>query len=144
MSDDFSRRKVEQSWEPGTLDATRRNIGPIDKEEAARMTQILGGEIKMEKSAPVDYSAFPPKERSYIHRSSGKTAGFTPANQPPFHRFNPIPYLFCSILQTRIYHRHDVDIMGKHNKERHAAAMLKTTAQKDSTPKTDGKKAKKN
>ena len=61
MSDDFSRRKVEQSWEPGTLDATRRNIGPIDKEEAARMTQILGGEIKMEKSAPVDYSAFPPK-----------------------------------------------------------------------------------
>ncbi len=75
MSDDFSRRKVEQSWEPGTLDATRRNIGPIDKEEAARMTQILGGEIKMEKSAPVDYSAFPPKERSYIHRSSGKTAG---------------------------------------------------------------------
>lgn len=75
MSDDFSHRKVEQSWEPGTLDATRKNIGPIDKEEAARMTQILGGEIKMEKSAPVDYSAFPPKERSYIHRSSGKTAG---------------------------------------------------------------------
>ena len=67
-----------------------------------------------------------------------------PAYQPPFHTFNPIPYLFCSILQTRIYHRNDVDIMGKHNKERHAAAMLKTTAQKDSTPKTDGKKAKKN
>ena len=45
MGEDFSQRKVEQSWEPGTLDATRKAIGPIDKEEAARMTQILGDRV---------------------------------------------------------------------------------------------------
>lgn len=74
MSEDFGQRKVEQSWEPGTLDATRKAIGPIDKEEAARMTQILGGEIKQEKSAPIDYSAFPPRERHYSHRTSGRSS----------------------------------------------------------------------
>ena len=74
MSNDFTQRKVEQSWEPGTLDATRRNIGPIDKEEAAKMTKILGGEILQEKSAPIDYSAFPPRERHYSHRASGRSS----------------------------------------------------------------------
>ncbi len=73
MSDDFGQKKIEQSWEPGTLDATRKAIGPIDKAEAARMTKILGGEILEEKSAPIDYSAFPPKERHYSHRASGKS-----------------------------------------------------------------------
>lgn len=74
MGDDFSQRKVEQSWEPGTLDATRRAIGPVDKEEAARMTKVLGGQILQEKSAPIDYSAFPPKERHYSRRASGRSA----------------------------------------------------------------------
>lgn len=74
MSDEYSGyKKPEAKWEPGTLDATRRNIGPIDKEEAAKMTKILGGQIFTEKSAPIDYSAFPPKERHYAHRPSGKT-----------------------------------------------------------------------
>lgn len=74
MSNDFTQRKVEQSWEPGTLDATRKNIGPIDKEEAAKMTKILGGQILQEKSAPIDYSAFPPRERHYSHRASGRSS----------------------------------------------------------------------
>lgn len=74
MSDEFSQRKVEQSWEPGTLESTRRNIGPIDKDEALRMTQVLGGEIKQEKSAPIDYSAFPARERHYAHRATGRSS----------------------------------------------------------------------
>ena len=74
MSADYTQRKIEQSWEPGTLDATRKNIGPIDKEEAAKMTKILGGQILDEKSAPIDYSAFPPRERHYSHRASGRSA----------------------------------------------------------------------
>lgn len=74
MNDDFGSKKIEQSWEPGTLDATRKAIGPIDKEEAARMTKLLGGEILQEKSAPIDYSAFPQKDRHYSHRAKGKTA----------------------------------------------------------------------
>ena len=44
-------------YEPGELDKTRKNIGEIDKEEAAKMTKILGGEIGLEKSAPVDENA---------------------------------------------------------------------------------------
>ena len=74
MNDDFGSKKIEQSWEPGTLDATRRAIGPIDKEEAARMTKLLGGEILQEKSAPIDYSAFPQRDRHYSHRAKGRTA----------------------------------------------------------------------
>ena len=74
MSDDSSQRKVEQSWEPGTLDNTRKNIGIIDKEEAARMIQVLGGEIMMEKSAPIDYSALPKREVHYSHRASGRSS----------------------------------------------------------------------
>ena len=74
MSDEFGQKKVEQAWEPGTLDATRRAIGPIDKEEAVRMTKLLGGEILQEKSAPIDYSAFPQKERHYSHRANGRSA----------------------------------------------------------------------
>lgn len=75
MSDDFSHAKVEQSWEPGTLESTRKNIGPIDREEAARMTQVLGGEIKLEKSVPIDYSAFPQKDRAYVHKkTTGKSS----------------------------------------------------------------------
>lgn len=35
--------------ERGEIDATRRNIGPIDASEAAKMTKVLGGEILREK-----------------------------------------------------------------------------------------------
>ena len=41
-------------YEPGELDKTRKNIGNLDKEEALKMSKILGGEIGLEKSAPVD------------------------------------------------------------------------------------------
>ena len=65
MSDDFSGpSKPKAVWEPGTLDATRKNIGAIDKEEAARMTKILGGEIMTEKSVPIDYSKLPKRAPS--------------------------------------------------------------------------------
>ena len=65
MADDYSGpSKPKAVWEPGTLDATRKNIGAIDKEEAARMTKILGGEIMTEKSAPIDYSKLPKRAPS--------------------------------------------------------------------------------
>lgn len=47
------------------MDATRKNIGEIDKEEAARMTKVLGGEIMAEKSVPIDYSKLPKKAPSH-------------------------------------------------------------------------------
>lgn len=65
MADDYSGpSKPKAVWEPGTLDATRKNIGAIDKEEAARMTKILGGEIMTEKSTPIDYSKLPKRAPS--------------------------------------------------------------------------------
>lgn len=67
-------KKPEAKWEPGTLDQTRRNIGPIDEEEAQKMMKKLGGEIFTEKSAPIDYSAFP-KAKEFSRRVvTGKSA----------------------------------------------------------------------
>ena len=66
MAEDFSGpSKPKAVWEPGTLDATRKNIGAIDKEEAARMTKVLGGEIMTEKSVPIDYSKLPKRAPSH-------------------------------------------------------------------------------
>lgn len=47
------------------MDATRKNIGAIDKEEAERMTKVLGGEIMTEKSVPIDYSKLPKRAPSH-------------------------------------------------------------------------------
>ena len=65
--------KPEAKWEPGTLDKTRQNIGPIDAEEAKKMMQKLGGEVFAEKSAPIDYSAFP-KAKEFSRRAVGRSA----------------------------------------------------------------------
>lgn len=65
--------KPEAKWEPGTLDNTRRNIGPIDETEAKRMMQKLGGEVFTEKSVPIDYSALP-KSKQYSKRVVGRPA----------------------------------------------------------------------
>ena len=65
--------KPEAKWEPGTLDNTRRNIGPIDEYEAKRMMKKLGGEVFAEKSAPIDYSALP-RAREYSKKVVGKSA----------------------------------------------------------------------
>lgn len=65
-------RRPQAVWEPGTLDATRKNIGAIDAAEAARMTKILGGEIMTEKSAPIDHSKLPKRP------SSNRVVGATP------------------------------------------------------------------
>lgn len=71
----MSDGRPQAKWEPGTLDNTRKNIGAISAEEAARMTKVLGGEIFTEKSKPIDYSALPKKSVTYAHRTSGKSAG---------------------------------------------------------------------
>ncbi|MCR5614054.1 hypothetical protein, partial [Treponema sp.] len=79
MADDieFKRKQPQAVFEPGTLENTRRNIGMIDPEEAAKMTKVLGGEIFVEKSVPVDYSKLP--KRAVQHRSHSKATGQTSA-----------------------------------------------------------------
>ena len=59
-------------WEPGTLDKTRQAIGNIDREEAMKMTKILGGEIMYEKSesfAPINN-----KSKGAIIRNSSSSS----------------------------------------------------------------------
>ncbi|MBQ0051179.1 MAG: hypothetical protein KBT11_03840 [Treponema sp.] len=73
MADYSSPKKPEAKWEPGTLDNTRRNIGPIDQAEAQAMMKKLGGEIFTEKAAPIDYSSLP-KSKEYSKRAVGKSA----------------------------------------------------------------------
>ncbi len=54
---DEQEKKPLFRYEPGELDKTRRNIGFIEADEAKKMVQVLGGEIGLEKSAPVDEKA---------------------------------------------------------------------------------------
>lgn len=75
---EFKAKKPPQAvFEPGTLEQTRKNIGVLDPEEAAKMTKVLGGEIFVEKSVPIDYSKFPKK--AITHRSHSKATGHTSA-----------------------------------------------------------------
>lgn len=67
MSEEFS--KTVAKYEPGTLDKTRKNIGNIDPEEAKRMSKLLGGEVFVEKQAPLDTTAIQKtRNTGYIHR----------------------------------------------------------------------------
>ena len=58
-----TEKKAPRSFEPGTLDKTRRAIGPVDKEEAQKMTEVLGGEILPERSAPINLASMPTRAR---------------------------------------------------------------------------------
>lgn len=71
MSDQSSPKRT---LEPGTLDKTRKNIGPIDDSEAAAMQKILGGEILKERSVPMDTSSMPKRRPLHepVVRASGK------------------------------------------------------------------------
>ncbi|MBR1614602.1 MAG: hypothetical protein IJ673_03885 [Treponema sp.] len=65
--------KIEQSWEPGTLDKTRKNLGVLSEEEAKKMMKVLGGEVLQEKSAPIDYKSLP-QNKIYAKKAVGKSA----------------------------------------------------------------------
>lgn len=67
MEEYSSPKKPEAKWEPGTLEQTRKNIGPIDEEEAKKMMKKLGGEVFTEKSVPFDTSSLP-RSKEYARR----------------------------------------------------------------------------
>ena len=54
---DDKPKKPVYKYEPGELDKTRKNLGFIEADEAKKMVQVLGGEVGLEKSAPVDEKA---------------------------------------------------------------------------------------
>jgi len=66
----------KRTLEPGTLDKTRKNIGPIDDAEAMEMQKILGGEILKEKYVPSEPIKSPNRNRHHetVIRASGKSS----------------------------------------------------------------------
>lgn len=72
MSDNISKRPP-QRYAPGELEKTRKNLGTLQKEDALKMMKILGGEVGVEKSAPIDMSKIPQKSRTYTKRSNSSS-----------------------------------------------------------------------
>ncbi|OJF76394.1 MAG: hypothetical protein BKP49_07960 [Treponema sp. CETP13] len=73
----MSDEKKEKSsrpvlFEAGELEKTRRNLGPIDEEEAKRIASLLGGKIGIEKPEPVDTAAI--KRIASDYRTSKRSA----------------------------------------------------------------------
>ena len=84
MDNQFNDKKPVARYEPGELERTRKNLGNIDKEEALKMIKTLGGEIGVEKSAPIDMSKMPKKPKIYGSRmvdSRPLTSEFEANNQ---------------------------------------------------------------
>ena len=84
MDNQFNDKKPVARYEPGELERTRKNLGNIDKEEALKMIKTLGGEIGVEKSAPIDVSKMPKKPKIYGSRmvdSRPLTSEFEANNQ---------------------------------------------------------------
>ena len=61
--------------EPGTLDKTRRNIGPIEADEALEMQKKLGGQILKERPVETEAAPLPKsKRRGALIKASGKSS----------------------------------------------------------------------
>lgn len=76
MAEDEKPQGTARSFAPGTFEKTRKNIGPIDAEEAMMMAQKIGGEVLPEREVPMDKSALPRRNKSdrVIVRASGQTS----------------------------------------------------------------------
>ena len=61
-----NENRPKRTLEPGTLDKTRKNIGPIDANEALFMQKKLGGEVLREKLSPADYSNMPANRKRQV------------------------------------------------------------------------------
>lgn len=45
----MSKRSPQPIFNPGELDRTRKNLGPLSKEESMKMAALLGGKVGIEK-----------------------------------------------------------------------------------------------
>ena len=78
MANDETEDKPARSFAPGTLDKTRKAIGPVDAYEAQRMAGILGGEVLPERSAPINYDSLPKSKK--VVASRAKVTGLSSAD----------------------------------------------------------------
>jgi diguanylate cyclase (GGDEF)-like protein len=67
------KKKPEKKYAPGELDRTRKNIGKISREEAEKMTRILGGDIGIEedpddiKNKYIEFQSKIYRQKRYTH-----------------------------------------------------------------------------
>ena len=66
MEEQKTTGKGTRRLEPGSIDKTRRNIGPIDAREAEFMQKKLGGEVLQERSLPIEEINIPGKKRRFV------------------------------------------------------------------------------
>lgn len=73
---DDSKNGTARSFAPGTFERTRKNIGPIDADEAKEMAMKIGGEILPERAPEPDPATIARRNRSdrVIVRASGQTS----------------------------------------------------------------------
>lgn len=75
MDEKTEKPKTARSLAPGTIDNTRKNIGPIDPQEAMVLSKKLGGEVLPERSVPPNPSTLPKRHsRPEVIRASGRSA----------------------------------------------------------------------
>lgn len=75
MAEEQEKRPA-RTLEPGTIERTRKNIGPVDDKEAIAMQKVLGGEVLKERTIPVDTSNLPnhKKHQDVVIKASGFSA----------------------------------------------------------------------
>ena len=72
-----NENKPVRTLEPGTIERTRGNIGPIDAAEAIELQKKLGGEVLKERVVPIPESSMP---RRTVRREVVRTSGFSSAD----------------------------------------------------------------
>lgn len=90
-----------RSFAPGTLDKTRKAIGPVDSQEAQRMAKLLGGEVLPERSVPIDTSSLPhPKRRpETVIKPTGLSSSDISARSASLSATTPLPPSSPSVSQ---------------------------------------------
>jgi len=70
-----TNKRPARTLEPGTIDKTRRAIGPIDSTEAQKMAEVIGGEVLPERSAPINTTSLPRQNHRVV--SNIKASGLS-------------------------------------------------------------------
>ncbi len=71
----MEENQPKRTLEPGAIDKTRKNIGPINPNEALLMQKKLGGQVLKERSAPIDTSNMPKRQmHDVVIKASGKSS----------------------------------------------------------------------
>jgi hypothetical protein len=84
-------KQPKSIYAPGELDKVRQNLGELDKDEAKKMADILGGEIGWERSSDEEEDLRRPKTRNEVVDVHVKGSGSNFLKGQPKHRIELAP-----------------------------------------------------